>query len=68
MKKQPYFRRVTATVGEKHYQGEYEVSGRPSIITVRCDYGTKQTQLGGMEAEVLAKQLIRELIRTGKRD
>ena len=55
---------VTCEVDGKTHQGTYWVAGK--ILTVATGLGGVSRQVGKMEPEVLAKQLLTELVRAGK--
>jgi len=45
------------------YHAQYSVStGRHPVITVSSELGTKSTQLGGLDAEPLARLLLSEMV------
>jgi thiamine phosphate synthase YjbQ (UPF0047 family) len=55
---------VTITEGRIDYVAEYAVE--KGMITVAAAHGSKSTQLGGSDPEVLARTLLQELIKEGK--
>ena len=54
-------RPISVEVDGKTYSGDFEVRGR--VVTVTTSYGTKSTQVGGSPPDVVAKTLLRELVR-----
>jgi len=55
---------VTITEGRIDYVAEYAVE--KEMITVVAAHGSKSTQLGDSDPEVLARTLLREFIKAGK--
>jgi hypothetical protein len=55
---------ITVEIDGKTYSGSYDVSGR--VVTTYFAGGRKATQVGGSRAELVAKSLLRELIREAK--
>ena len=55
---------ITCEVNRKTYKGTYWVAGK--ILTVATGGGGKSKQVGTMEPEALAKQLLLELVNAGK--
>ena len=54
---------VSCEIDGKPYRGTYWVAGK--ILTVATGMGGKSTQIRGMPAEVLAKQLLQKLAKEG---
>ena len=59
---------VSVTVDGKKYAGRFQVAGssRLLLVEVRCKRAANRTQLGEMDALVLARQLLSELVRRGE--
>jgi hypothetical protein len=59
---------VSVTVDGKKYAGRFQVAGssRLLLVEVRCKRAANRTQLGEMDALVLARQLLSELVRGGE--
>jgi hypothetical protein len=55
---------VTCEIDGKAYKGTYWIAGK--ILTVATGGGGKSKQVGTMEPEALAMQLLRELVKAGK--
>ena len=55
---------VTIEIEGKTYKGNYWVAGK--ILTVSTSKGGKSRQIGLTPAEVLAKQLLQELVKDRK--
>jgi hypothetical protein len=55
---------VTIEIDGKTYKGNYWVAGK--ILTVSTGKGGKSRQVGSTSAEVLAQQLLRELVKDEK--
>ena len=55
---------ITCEIDGKTHKGTYWVAGK--ILTVSTGLGGKSKQVGTMEPEALAKQLLLELIEAGK--
>jgi hypothetical protein len=55
---------ITCEVDGETHKGTYWVAGK--ILTVSTGGGGKNTQVGTMEPEVLAKQLLLDLVKAGK--
>ena len=55
---------ITCEVDGETHKGTYWVAG--VILTVSTGGGGKSTQVGTMEPEVLAKQLLLDLVKAGK--
>jgi thiamine phosphate synthase YjbQ (UPF0047 family) len=55
---------VTITEGRIDYVAEYVVE--KGMITVAVAHGSKSTQLGDSDPEVLARTLLRQFIKEGK--
>jgi len=55
---------VTCEFDDKTHKGTYWVAGK--ILTVSTGLGGKSKQVGTMVPEALAKQLLLELVKTGK--
>ena len=55
---------ITCESDGKTYKGTYWVAGK--ILTVSTGGGGKSKQVGTMEPEVLAKQLLLDLVKAGK--
>jgi hypothetical protein len=51
-------------VDGKTYEATYEVA--QGIVTVRTAKGMKATQVGGSPPEVLARMMLREMVREGR--
>lgn len=64
MDKSPQRYPVSCEIDGKPHRGTYWVAGK--ILTVSTGMGGKSTQVGGMPAETLAKQLLQELVKEGK--
>jgi len=50
--------------GKREHVGYYRVD--EGIVTVRCEFGTKSTQVGGSPPESIARLLLRELVGGGQ--
>jgi hypothetical protein len=55
---------ISCEIEGKSYKGTYWVAGK--ILTVATGGGGKSKQVGTMEPEALAKQLLRDLVNAGK--
>ena len=55
---------ITCEIDGKTHKGTYWVAGK--ILTVSTGLGGKSKQVGTMELEALAKQLLLELVKAGK--
>ena len=55
---------ITCEIDGKTHKGSYWVGGK--ILTVSTGLGGKSKQVGTMEPEALAKQLLLELVKAGK--
>lgn len=67
MKKQDeVWTKVTIERDGKTFEGRCKLDGK--LITVRSGYGTKTTQVGGLPPDVLAKQLLGEMVRADRGD
>ena len=55
---------VTCEVGSKTHKGTYWVAGK--ILTVATGWGGRSRQVGSMQPELLARQLLLELVKAGK--
>ena len=55
---------ITCEIDGKAHKGTYWVAGK--ILTVSTGLGGKSKQVGTMELEALAKQLLLELVKAGK--
>jgi hypothetical protein len=55
---------VSCEIDGKPHRGTYWVAGK--ILTVSTGMGGKSTQVRGMPAEALAKQLLQKLAKEGK--
>ena len=55
---------ISCEIEGKSYKGTYWVAGK--ILTVATGGGGKSKQVGMMEPEALAKQLLRDLVNAGK--
>lgn len=55
---------ITCEVDGKRHKGIYWVAGK--ILTVSTGLGGKSKQVGTMEPEALAKQLLLELVKVGQ--
>jgi hypothetical protein len=55
---------VTCEFDSKVHKGTYWVAGK--ILTVATGGGGKSKQVGSMQPEVLARELLLELVKTGK--
>jgi hypothetical protein len=55
---------ITCVIDGKAHKGTYWVAGK--ILTVSTGLGGKSKQVGTMEPEALAKQLLLELVKAGK--
>ena len=53
---------VAVEIGGRTYTATYTVSGRRPVLRVTSGFGSKATQLGGMEPEELARVLLSELV------
>ena len=62
--KPPLRHPVTCEFEGKTYKGTYWVAGK--ILTVATGLGGKSEQVGTMEPEALAQQLLLDLVKTGK--
>jgi hypothetical protein len=51
---------VTYHDGEREHVGHYRIHDQ--MVTVRCEYGEKSAQIGGIPPEVLARRLLWELV------
>ncbi len=56
--------RITREVNGKTHRGIFWVAGQ--ILTVSTGLGGKSKLVGKLEPEVLAKQLLLEMVKTGK--
>jgi hypothetical protein len=59
---------VSVTVDGKKYAGRFQFTGSSRLlwVEVRCKRAANRTQLGEMDALVLARQLLSELVRGGE--
>jgi hypothetical protein len=57
---------ISVEINGKIYRGSCSIRGR--VITVSSAYGQKSTQIGNSHPDVLAKMLLRELVRDSKTD
>jgi hypothetical protein len=55
---------LSVEVEDKTYRGTYRVAGK--ILTVSTGLGGKSKLLGTMEPDILATQLLLELVKAGK--
>ncbi len=60
----PLRHKFTVEVDGKTHKGTYWVAGK--ILTVSTGLGGKSKQVGTMEPEALAKQLLLEMVKAGK--
>ncbi len=64
MDQNPPRHRVACEIDGKAYQGTYWIAGK--ILTVATGMGGKSKQVGSTSAEILAEQLLRDLVKEGK--
>jgi len=64
MDKNPSRYQVSCEIDGKSHRGTYWVAGK--ILTVSTGMGGRSTQVRGMPAEALAKQLLQKLAKEGK--
>jgi hypothetical protein len=57
---------VSVVDSDGTHTGEYQVEGHPPLITVWYQGHSRTAQLGRTDAYVLARQLLRELVRETK--
>lgn len=53
---------VCIQVDGKDYRGSYRVEGRPALVYLTSDYGSKATQLGNSPADMIARVLLHDLV------
>ena len=64
MTKEPQRHTVTCEIDGKTYRGNYWIAGK--ILVVSTGMGGKSKQVGSTSAEILAEQLLRDLVKEGK--
>ena len=52
---------ISVEIDGKTYTGRYSVSGK--VVSVSGAFGSKSTQVGNSPADVVARMLLRELVR-----
>jgi hypothetical protein len=53
---------VFIEVDGKEYRGSYRVEGRPALVYLTSEYGSKATQLGNSSADMIARVLLHDLV------
>ena len=53
---------VRIEVAGKEYCGSYRVQGRPPLVYLTSEYGSKATQLGNSPADMIARVLLHDLV------
>ena len=53
---------VRIEVDGKEYRGSYRVAGRPALVYLISEYGSKATQLGNSPADMIARVLLYDLV------
>jgi hypothetical protein len=53
---------VCIQVDGKDYRGSYRVEGRPALVYLTSEYGSKATQLGNSPAGMIARVLLHDLV------
>jgi hypothetical protein len=64
MTKEPQRHTVTCEIDGKTRRGTYWIAGK--ILTVSTGMGGKSRQVGSTPTEILAQELLRELVKEGK--
>lgn len=64
MTKEPQRHLVTCEIDGKTHKGNYWIAGK--ILVVSTGMGGKSKQVGSTPAEILAEQLLRDLVKEGK--
>jgi hypothetical protein len=64
MSHDPTHHPITCEIDGKTYRGNYWIAGK--ILVVSTGMGGKSKQVGSTPAEILAEQLLRDLVKEGK--
>ena len=53
---------IAVTVNDVIFRGTYHVEGRPPVVYVSSEFGTKATQAGGLPPDAVAHRLLAEIV------